>query len=104
MKHWVDSLKTKNAYAVYNLGLKIPIIYSSNFSVRKAMLYIAEIKSLPCPNITIKDTTIGSLMGYPSISPYSDRMQENANQNNSEYGHFLRSAVNIVIINYLSSF
>ena len=26
------------------------------------------------------------------ISPYSVRMQENAGQNNSEYGHFSRSA------------
>ena len=26
-----------------------------------------------------------------SISPYSLRMQENADQNNSEYGHFSRS-------------
>ena len=26
------------------------------------------------------------------ISPYSVRMRENAYQNNSEYGHFLRSA------------
>ena len=26
-----------------------------------------------------------------SISPYSVRMWENADQNNSEYGHFLRS-------------
>ena len=26
-----------------------------------------------------------------SISPYSVGMQENADQNNSEYGHFLRS-------------
>ena len=26
-----------------------------------------------------------------SISPYSDRMRENTDQNNSEYGHFLRS-------------
>ena len=26
-----------------------------------------------------------------SISPYSVRMRENADQNNSEYGHFLRS-------------
>ena len=25
------------------------------------------------------------------ISPYSVRMQENEDQNNSEYGHFLRS-------------
>ena len=25
------------------------------------------------------------------ISPYSVRMRENADQNNSEYGHFLRS-------------
>ena len=27
------------------------------------------------------------------ISPYSVRMRENADQNNSEYGHFLRSAL-----------
>ena len=27
------------------------------------------------------------------ISPYSVRMQENADQNNSEYGHFSRSAI-----------
>ena len=27
------------------------------------------------------------------ISPYSVRMQENADQNNSEYGHFLGSAI-----------
>ena len=28
-----------------------------------------------------------------SISPYSVRMRENVDQNNSEYGHFLRSGV-----------
>ena len=28
------------------------------------------------------------------ISPYSVRMRENKGQNNSEYGHFLRSVVN----------
>ena len=28
-----------------------------------------------------------------SISPYSVRMRENVNQNNSEYGHFSRSAL-----------
>ena len=27
------------------------------------------------------------------VSPYSVRMQENANENNSEYGHFLRSVI-----------
>ena len=27
----------------------------------------------------------------PRISPYSVRMRENTDQNNSEYGHFLRS-------------
>ena len=27
------------------------------------------------------------------ISPFSSRIQENADQNNSEYGHFLRSVV-----------
>ena len=30
----------------------------------------------------------GEILG---ISPYSVRMRENADQNNSEYGHFLRS-------------
>ena len=29
--------------------------------------------------------------GILRISPYSVRMRENADQNNSEYGHFLRS-------------
>ena len=29
----------------------------------------------------------------PRISPYSVRMRENTDQNNSEYGHFLRSEV-----------
>ena len=28
----------------------------------------------------------------PLISPFSVRMRENTDQNNSEYGHFLRSA------------
>ena len=34
------------------------------------------------------------------ISPYSDRMRENTDQNNSNYGRFLRSDLflNIVII------
>ena len=31
--------------------------------------------------------------GIRSISPYSVRMQKNADRNNSEYGHFLRSVV-----------
>ena len=30
------------------------------------------------------------------ISPYSVRMQENADQNNSEYGHFLLSVLNMI--------
>ena len=33
----------------------------------------------------------GILHEIRSISPYSVRMRENADQNNSEYGHFLRS-------------
>ena len=35
-----------------------------------------------------------------SISPYSVRMQENTDQNNCEYGHFLRSVIHI---NYLET-
>ena len=31
--------------------------------------------------------------GILRISPYSVRMRENMGQNNSEYGHFLRSAI-----------
>ena len=31
-----------------------------------------------------------------SIFPYSVRMRENADQNNSEYGHFLRSANSVI--------
>ena len=39
------------------------------------------------------------------ISPYSVRMRENKEQNNSEYGHFLRSAsYSGVLIDYLSPF
>ena len=34
------------------------------------------------------------------ISPYSVRIQENTDQNNSEYGHFLRSAIRSWNINY----
>ena len=30
-----------------------------------------------------------------SISPYSVRMRENTDQNNSEYGHFSRSDINL---------
>ena len=33
------------------------------------------------------------------ISPYSVRMRENTDQNNSQYGHFLRSADHCEIIN-----
>ena len=36
------------------------------------------------------------------ISPYSVRMRENKNQNNSEYGHFSRS--DFVVIIYASYF
>ena len=35
------------------------------------------------------------VFGLKSISPYSVRMRENADQNNFEYGHFSRSGVNI---------
>ena len=35
------------------------------------------------------------------IYPYSDRMRENADQNNSEYGHFLRSVKNKQLQNTL---
>ena len=31
----------------------------------------------------------------PLISPFSVRMRKNTDQNNSEYGHFLRSATGI---------
>ena len=31
-----------------------------------------------------------------SIFPYSVRMRENADQNNAEYGHFLRSANTVI--------
>ena len=31
-----------------------------------------------------------------SISPYSVRIQENTDQNNSEYGHFLRSVIHML--------
>ena len=34
------------------------------------------------------------------ISPYSVRMQENVNQNNFEYGHFLRSGNSFIKVLY----
>ena len=38
----------------------------------------------------------------PSISPYSVQMRENADQNNSEYGHFSRSVLlNFNTFNFL---
>ena len=36
----------------------------------------------------VKSVLIGVIL---SISPYSVQMRENTDQNNSEYGHFLRS-------------
>ena len=39
-----------------------------------------------------------------SISPYSLRMRENADQHNSEYGHFSRSATITIITNYTAEY
>ena len=36
-----------------------------------------------------------------SISPYSVRMRENTDQNNSKYGHFLRS-ITLIIYTFLN--
>ena len=50
---------------------------------------------------------IGSYRGHMvkylklRISPYSCRMLENANQNNSEYGHFSRSVISVILVLYL---
>ena len=41
----------------------------------------------------LRTLRIQSECGKIPISPYSVRMRENADQNNSEYGHFLRSAM-----------
>ena len=47
----------------------------------------------------VKSVRIRSYSGqhFLAFSQYSVRMQENANQNNSEYGHFLRSD-NVIIL------
>ena len=37
-------------------------------------------------------------LNMESISPYSIRIRENANQNNSEYGHFLRIGIHVKIL------
>ena len=42
------------------------------------------------------------LIGQSRISPYSVRMRENADQNNSDYGHFLQSGEQIHI--YITEF
>ena len=47
---------------------------------------------------------IGSYQGHMvkyrklRISPYSVRMLENANQNNSEYEHFSRSVISVILV------
>ena len=39
-----------------------------------------------------------------SISPYSVRMRENVDQNNSEYWHLLRSVTDLKTLNFLKNF
>ena len=56
-----------------------------------------NIGKLPCYTKLILCITLRKECPYSEllrISPYSVRMQENADQNNSKYGHFLRSVSN----------
>ena len=46
----------------------------------------------------MKSVRIRSYSGRHSISTYAVRMLENTDQNNSEYGHFLRSVVVWILI------
>ena len=41
----------------------------------------------------MKSVRIRSYSGQLRVSPYSVRMRENVDQNNSDYGHFLHSAL-----------
>ena len=41
----------------------------------------------------VKSVRIRSYSGQLRVSPYSVRMRENVDQNNSDYGHFLHSAL-----------
>ena len=50
-----------------------------------------HIQSYSGPHFSRIRTECGEIR---SISPYSVRMRENADQNNSEYSHFLRSELN----------
>ena len=59
-------------------------LFESHHSVRKKCLY-SELFWSAFSRIR---TEYGEIL---RISPYSVRMPENVDQNNSEYGHFLRS-------------
>ena len=47
-------------------------------------------------------TQYGEILRILHISPYSFRMRENTNQNNSDYGHFLHSVLLGFIVVFLS--
>ena len=64
---------------------------STLLSLREKFLY----SELFCPVFSGIRTEYGKIR---SISPYSVQMRENADRNNSEYGHFLRSVGNFRLL------
>ena len=54
--------------------------------------------SLPCANIAVNYFRQKHCVKSVRILSYSVRMRENADQNNSEYGHFSRSESSITAV------
>ena len=88
--------KFLNFTAMFTKTINFPKL-SYNFSYEKVNFSIIN------PTHSVKSVRIRSYSGpyfhafglrIPHISPYSVRMRENTAQNNSEYGHFLRSNSN----------
>ena len=67
-------------------------VYANEFSKVLLMMYTPETYSEPCQTSMVErfyeNSTASKVSVLLRISPYSVRIRENADQNNSEYGHF----------------
>ena len=100
-----ESIKSQFCFLKFLLWLLIPLLFlspylydDSNTAWKVSLFGVILIRIFP------HSDWIGEIRG---ISPYSVRMRENTDQNNSEYGHFLRSVietrnVNIKILCHLN--
>ena len=73
--------------------LKSQIIITFGFGVTKSFVYMRYTlrEKWPCSELFWPVFSLIRAEYGVSISPYSVQMRENADQNNSEYGHILRS-------------